>query len=245
MSFSRGKISVCMATYNGERFIKEQLDSILIQISSDDEVVISDDGSTDNTLRIIENFNDARIKVFHHRSENSLKPFEKVTANFENAMKYAQGYYLFLADQDDIWLPNKVKICIKALESYNLVLHDCKVGDENLQIIYNSYFEFNKSKKGIIANICKNSYLGCCMAFTKDVFLESFPIASLGVPHDIWVGLTAELNRKVIFLKEPLIIFRRHGKNISYSGEKSYNSFNYKISYRLKLISQFIKHIYR
>lgn len=106
-------ISVCMATYNGGRFIKEQIDSILPQLSQYDELIVSDDGSTDRTLEIIASYKDERIKVFHHqKTGNKYYPTLKVcysTNNFENALKQAKGDYIFLCDQDDIWEKNKVE----------------------------------------------------------------------------------------------------------------------------------------
>ena len=95
-------ISVCIATYNGERFIREQIDSILRQLSSDDEIIVSDDGSTDDTISIINSIDDKRIRIIEGPRKHSP------THNFECAMKEAKGYYIFLADQDDVWKPNKV-----------------------------------------------------------------------------------------------------------------------------------------
>ena len=112
-------ISVCMATYNGGKFIREQLESILSQLPSvDAEIVIADDGSTDNTLSVIASLNDLRIRVL---------PAEKhlgVIYNFERALQSAKGDIVFLADQDDIWIPGKVKKILEALKTSDLVLHD-------------------------------------------------------------------------------------------------------------------------
>lgn len=94
-------ISVCMATYNGEEYIKEQLESILCQLGEMDEIIISDDGSTDNTLNIIESYNDSRIKIHINTGKHGF------VYNFENALQKAKGEYIFLSDQDDIWLPEK------------------------------------------------------------------------------------------------------------------------------------------
>ena len=89
-------ISVCMATYNGEKYIEEQLKSILSQLGENDEVIVSDDSSTDNTLAIVESFNDVRIKIFPNNK------FHSPIFNFENALKQATGDYIFLSDQDDV-----------------------------------------------------------------------------------------------------------------------------------------------
>ena len=96
-------ISVCIATYNGEKYIKQQLLSILKQIKVNDEIIISDDHSTDKTFNIIKSFNDTRIKFFLN---NKGKGY---TRNFENALEKAHGDIIFLSDQDDIWIDNKVE----------------------------------------------------------------------------------------------------------------------------------------
>ena len=91
-------ISICITTYNGEKYIKEQLDSIICQINHDDEIIVSDDGSTDATLSIIAAYNDKRIKVFHHDSSSitTTFPLDKPTHNFEYAITKAQGDIIFL-----------------------------------------------------------------------------------------------------------------------------------------------------
>ncbi len=102
-------ISVAMATYNGEKYIKEQLESILLQLENQDEVIVSDDGSTDHTLKIIESLNDQRIKILKG-------PRNGVKQNFAHALSFCKGKYIFLSDQDDIWLENKVKHLLTCFE---------------------------------------------------------------------------------------------------------------------------------
>ena len=114
-------ISVCMATYNGEKYIREQIDSILAQLGDKDELIVSDDGSADATLSIVRSFSDPRIKIISNTGKHGTN------GNFENALKHAQGDYIFLSDQDDVWLPGKVNICLQALQTAHLVVHDCYV----------------------------------------------------------------------------------------------------------------------
>ena len=102
-------ISVCMATYNGEKYIRQQICSIISQIGEGDEVIISDDGSTDSTLDTIRSMADSRIRIVKGPCRRSP------TLNFENALSHAQGDYIFLADQDDVWLPGKVSACVQWL----------------------------------------------------------------------------------------------------------------------------------
>ncbi|HEY5589376.1 MAG TPA: glycosyltransferase, partial [Candidatus Paceibacterota bacterium] len=91
-------ISVCITTYNGEKHIQAQLDSILPQLCSTDEIIISDDGSTDRTIQIVEKYEDKRIKIYHHTKYNKFCkfPFSKITKNMENALIHAKGDYIFL-----------------------------------------------------------------------------------------------------------------------------------------------------
>lgn len=120
-------ISVCMATHNGEKYISEQIDSILVQLSKEDEIVISDDGSTDNTLSIIEAYQDHRLKVHRFQQpEKSSHPHLYVTKNFENAIRQAKGDFIFLSDQDDCWMKDKVLKCMEYLKDNILVVHDAE-----------------------------------------------------------------------------------------------------------------------
>ena len=127
-------ISVCIATYNGEKYIKEQLLSILPQLGKKDEVIISDDHSTDNTLDIVKGLNDNRIKIVMNNREKGY------TSNFENALSYAIGDYIFLSDQDDIWMSNKVDYCIAELKEYDLVVSDAILINSKGEKIDDSFF---------------------------------------------------------------------------------------------------------
>ena len=181
-------ISVCIATYNGGKYIKEQIDSILLQLGRKDEIIISDDSSTDDTLSIIKSYNDPRIKIFFNKSTHSP------IFNFENAIRNAKGSYIFLADQDDIWLPNKINNTVDLLKQYDLVVSDCKVVDQNLNVLEESFFYKRNSGTGFCKNLFKNTYLGCCMAFRKEILCYILPFPKRIAMHDIWIGLSVELN---------------------------------------------------
>lgn len=236
-------ISVCIPTFNGEKYIKDQIESILCQLNLDDEIIISDDKSDDNTIEIIESFKDKRIKIFINQNRNTNKyySFMFVTCNLENALSKAKGDFIYLADQDDVWFENKVSVTQKKLECYDLVLSDCQIIDENNKVLHESYFSINKSKIGVFTNIVNNSYLGCCMAFRKEVLKFSLPMSKYNVPHDIWFGLLAEIYMTVYYEPSKLIKYRRHGDNLSSSADVSSKSIYYKISYRCLLIMALIK----
>lgn len=223
------KISVCMATYNGEKYIKEQLESILFQLGENDEVIISDDGSTDGTFKIIDSFNDKRIKFVFNESERGY------TKNFENALVKCTGDVVFLADQDDVWVSNKVERCVKALKNKSFVVSDNKIVDESLSTIKESHFSEFSTEKGFIRNWALPRYVGACMAFRKEVLSKSlpFPPNSNLCAHDYWISLIAELYFNVEKVNEPLILYRRHGSNASSGGNKSKNKLIHKLKVRI------------
>lgn len=221
-------ISVCMATYNGEKYIKEQIDSVLCQLDLNDELIISDDGSTDNTLNILKKYNDDRIKIFNNENRKG------VVGNFENALNQAQGEYIFLSDQDDIWIEGKVEKCLLQLQNADLVLHNAKIIND-LTIIHSSFFEYRGSKPGYWKNLIKNSYIGCCIAFNSKVKAEVISFPEGIAMHDMYIGLKAERKFKITFIEEPLLLYRRHDNNASPTGEKSNLSRSYQLSYRFKM----------
>lgn len=204
-------ISVAMATYNGEKYIKEQVSSILVNLMKQDEIIISDDGSTDSTLKILDEFNDDRIKLING-------PRQGVIKNFENALKKCNGKYVFFADQDDIWVNNKVEDVLKVFEEEKCecVIHNAEVKNADLtKDLYDSYFDFRKINKGLIFNIIKPCYLGCCMAIKRDCLEYLLPFPDKIEMHDRWIGTMCEIYGKSFFYKEKLIKYRRHEKNVS------------------------------
>ena len=197
-------ISVCVTTYNGEKYILEQLRSILCQLGQEDEVVVSDDESTDKTLELVESLADPRIRVLHSKAHY-------FKWNFDNALRAARGNIIFLSDQDDKWLPGKVEQCVRALEEVDLVVHDSRVVDDNMQVLYPSFFRFYGSGPGLLKNALNNTYFGSCMAFRRSVLEAALPFPKTNeIGHDIWLGLVAEMTGRVLFLDEPLLLYRRH-----------------------------------
>lgn len=232
-------ISVCIATYNGEKYIKQQLDSILNQIDIDDEVIVSDDYSTDATVEIIKSFSDSRIVIFENTGKGLLQ-------NFENAISKSRGDYIFLSDQDDIWAENKVQICLEDFKKgYELILSDCKIFDsETKEIVEESFFKFNNSKKGIINNLIRNSYIGCCMAFSSRLKDKALPFPETIAMHDSWIGLLGEIYFKVKFNDNKLINYRKHSSNASFTavGESEYSILK-KLSFRFNTVFNLLQRI--
>lgn len=229
-------VSVCMATRNGASFLKEQIDSILPQLDRDDEIVISDDCSGDDTLTVIRTFQDSRIRLLESRSEKGI------TRNFEASLKASRGDLIFLADQDDVWLPGKVTRMKQALKNYDLVMSDCRLVNDALQVQQHSFYDLNRSGKGLIRNLIRNSYMGCCMAFTSRLKNRALPFPADIPMHDFWIGLIGELYYRVHFMSDALVLHRRHDSNASTSGASSPNSINEKIAQRYRIIKNLITH---
>jgi glycosyltransferase involved in cell wall biosynthesis len=231
-------VSVCMGTKNGATFIKEQLQSILPQLSRNDEVVISDDCSSDDTLAIVRSLEDPRIRILESTSERG------VTRNFEASLRTCRGEFIFLGDQDDVWLPNKIQLMKSVLKEYDLAICDCKLVDDSLRTQNDSFYDVNRSGPGLLRNIVKNSYMGCCMAFTRKLRDRALPIPDDVPIHDFWIGLVAELYFKVCFLPDVLVLHRRHGSNASTTGNSSRQSVNQKILNRYRMVKNLFIHKY-
>jgi len=233
------KISVCLATYNGEAYLSQQLTSILNQLGKEDEVIISDDSSSDNTLKIIKDTNDSRIKLFKDQK------FQSPIRNFENALSQSSGEIIFLADQDDIWESNKIEIILKSLKDCDIVVSDCFIIDSDDNIINKSFFEVNGSRPGLIKNIIKNSYLGCTLGFRRKVLKKAMPFPPQIPMHDWWLGLVGEVFYKTKFINQKLVRYRRHDHNASSTSGKSKNTLFIKLLFRIKLIWEILKLCWR
>lgn len=230
----REKVSVAMATYNGEKYIEEQIKTILVNLEEDDEIIISDDGSKDNTLNIIASFKDSRIVVVQG-------PKAGVKKNFENAIRHCSGKYIFLCDQDDIWMDKKVETVLEQFESeqVSVVVHNCTLINDNGGKLLDSYFEYRKSGPGRFKNYMKNSYMGCCMAFKASLKEKILPIPNDIEMHDQWIGIIAEKYGKSVFIDDKLIHYRRHEDNES----DCFNHYGFSrmLRNRLKLLKVFTK----
>jgi len=200
-----------MAVHNGERFLSEQLSSILTELGPDDEVIVVDDLSTDSSVAIVTSFGDRRIRLLCN--ELNVGPVR----SFERALAEARGDVLFLADQDDVWLPGKVGTLVDVLVSSGAlaVVSDAIVIDQYGERLFDSFFALRGSGPGYLRNLRKNGYLGCAMAVdarTKEFVL---PIPRAVAMHDEWIGLMCDLVGHVAFVREPLIAYRRHHANVS------------------------------
>lgn len=204
-------VSVALAAYEGERYIEEQLRSILPQLSEGDEIIVSDDKPGGMTEKIVRRLAEEDPRVIYVQG-----PGKDVAANFVNAIRHCKGDKIFLCDQDDVWLPDKVQRVTEAFDAgATLVLHNAYVTDENLNITEPSFFALRGSKPGLIRNLAKNSYMGCCMAFDRSLLGKIMPMPKAVPMHDQWIGLIGEIYGKPAFLDVPLLYYRRHEGNVT------------------------------
>ncbi len=223
------KISVALAAYKGEQYIAGQLESILPQLGKNDEIIISDDYPEGLTRGIVLQYanQDKRVKYIEGEGKGVVK-------NFENALNACSGDIIFLCDQDDVWMSDKVSsVTAEIAKGADLVLHDAAVTDGSLNITTPSFFSIHGSNADFKHNLIRNTFVGCCMAFTRRVMLDVLPFPE-GLPmHDWWIALAAiKKGYKVALLEKPLIKWRRHGNNVT--GGKT--SAMQKIKWRVKMI---------
>lgn len=225
--------SIVLAAYQGEQYIQEQIDSIVLQMSKQDELIISIDPSADQTLSICQviqqEYPSLDIKILEGPKQGLLK-------NFENGLKQASKEIILLCDQDDQWMDNKLEVIKERFqndESLMAIVHDAIVCDANLNSIEPSFFAFHKSQEGYVNNLVRNSFIGCCMALKKEVIEIALPFMQPLPMHDQYLGLIAYKLGKVEFVKQQLVRYRRHGNNAS---SLQHASIGQQIKWRMQMI---------
>ena len=207
----RPKVSVALATYNGARYIREQLESFARQTVLPDEVVVGDDASSDETIAVIEEF--ARQAPFEVRVQRNPENYG-YTRNFCETIQRCTGDIIFLSDQDDLWFPEKVARCVEALGQPGalLVTHDARLADGALNPSEHTLFS---QLRAVGSNDPDALNYGCCIAFKK--YLAEFVSPPPYHFHDVWLAVVAMQMGGRVSIAEPLILYRRHGSNASSS----------------------------
>ena len=219
---STDKIAILMATYNGEKYICQQIDSILSQTCKDWELYIHDDGSADNTIAAVESYVEKypnKIHLIDGKSTGGAK------YNFFYLFGQVEAPYYMTCDQDDVWLDKKIELTYdKMLAIENkadvpcLVYTELRVVDSELNTIADTmskYQSLDCHKRTINQFILQNSVTGCTMMVNRALRDKMLRITDIDntIMHDWWAALVAAQFGKTAFIDEPTILYRQHGDN--------------------------------
>ncbi|NLH38783.1 MAG: glycosyltransferase family 2 protein [Elusimicrobia bacterium] len=230
------EVEILMATYNGERYISEQLDSILNQTYNNWHLTVRDDGSSDDTVNILKKYlliHPEKISIIETNNKN-LGPCD----NFALLLEKSKADYIMFSDQDDVWLRNKIEISIKKMLEIEatypnkpIVVHtDLIVADSKLNTISESMLRYHRLYSKIscpLELLLMNNITGCTMCINKKAREISIPIPKNAFMHDLWIGVkTMQKGGKICFIDLPLVKYRQHTSN--YAGvEKAETSVYY------------------
>ena len=218
-------IECVLCTYNGAEYIREQLESISHQTCRPDRLIVCDDDSQDSTVEIVADWSRTagfQVDIFIN------EPGLGAVGNFEKALFLTTGDYIFFADQDDVWLPEKIELAMKlmkdmeseyGLEMPCLVHTDLMVVDKQLQVIHRSFLE-NQGLQHIYNEesllpclMAQNFVTGCTMLINRALKEKALPFPRDIIMHDYWLALAAAMCGKIGFINVPTILYRQHGRN--------------------------------
>ncbi len=239
-------ISIVLCTYNGERFLQKQIDSLLQQTWKNFEIIIADDDSKDNTKAILEQYQqDQRFKIsFHSSNIGAIR-------NFEFATRQAKGDYLAFCDQDDIWIPEKLEILYHSIGNALLVYSNSLLIDENGQSLQKKLSDLRRmgnveDTKGFIFS---NVVWGHTMMIHQSLIEMVLPIPAK-IPHDIWFAVKATIHSGIKYVDQPLTLYRQHAhtvtttvaqKTVTRKHEQRFRDFEYALNWMQMIQTQEIK----
>lgn len=218
---------ILMSTYNGERYLPEQLDSIINQTEQDWHLYVRDDGSSDNTLQVLADYaaKDARITITDNGGQNLgvIRSFESLLQQWGN------DEYIMFCDQDDVWLPNKAALTLEHMKAQEaqagkdipIVVHtDLLVVDEDMQEMAPSFWRYSNIVPEILNHnvhylgIC-NSITGCAMMMNQAARKVVLPFAKQAFMHDQWIGISVLQHHGILHaVYEPTMKYRQHHSNV-------------------------------
>lgn len=234
-------ISILLSTYNGEKYLKAQLDSLCLQSYTNFTIIARDDGSTDKTVEILKSYN---VKIL---------PFTKnlgAKGSFAELLSYAvtntDAKYFMFCDQDDIWQLNKIEKTLSKMQEMEeiylqmpvLVHSDLIVVDQNLQILSPSlwnYQNIDPTKDTLNRLLLHNVVTGCTMMINRSLAIYVNTMPKETIMHDWWMAMVASSFGQITYLDEPLILYRQHDKNDT--GAKKYNLYNIMRIFLAKIFS--------
>lgn len=217
---TRPRISVCMAAYNGARHIREQIDSILPELGPNDEVIVVNDCSTDDTAAVVAAIPDSRIRLIDAERNRGY------VATFERALGEARGEFVFLSDQDDVWLPGRVEQMISALDGKSMVVSNCRHFDgplgsfHEIRLRAKDSTHYLRNLLGIVVGY--RLHWGCAMAVRRNLLTQALPFPHyMNESHDQWLATVGNINRSIVYMEEDTILHRLHGENLTPHGIRS------------------------
>lgn len=238
------KVTILMATYNGIKYISEQLNSIKNQTLSNWELIVRDDGSKDGTKEYMEGQSqlDKRITILEDKFGPTGSPQKNFARLLDHVAKSSTANYIFFTDQDDVWLPNKLENFLNVAQNVKspcLVHSDLTVVDSTLNVINPSFFSQmglpRNSSKGILYYAFQNNVTGCACMFSSSLLKSATPVPERVLMHDWWLAMVTSINGTIEFYPESTVCYRQHDKN-------SVGAFNFKnITSTFKIISKIIK----
>jgi glycosyltransferase involved in cell wall biosynthesis len=221
-------LAVVLSSYNGEKYIKEQLVSLQNQSYTSFDLFIRDDASRDNTLKIIEEFKDSSsLHVNLLKADKNIGALRSFEVLLKMVLEYPQYETIMLCDQDDIWLEDKIKLSLDAFINFEnsvkkdiplLLYTDLFVVDENLTTLSSSfwkYFNLNPSNNSLNSLIVQCNVTGCTMIFNKTLASLALPFSDATVMHDHWLGLVATSMGEISYIDKSTIKYRQHSTNVS------------------------------
>ncbi len=230
-------IDILMATYNGERFLRPQLDSILQQSNQDWRLMIRDDCSIDRTVEVIKEYQLLRPEQI--RLIQAEQPSGSAQNNFFQLLQYSSAEYVMFADQDDVWLPQKIQLTLDKMqqmvqqygaETPLLVHTDLAVVDSFLRILNPSLFQMHNmdAARNKLNNILvQNIVTGCTMMVNRSLLDLVTEIPKHAVMHDMWLALVAAAFGEIGFVDRATMLYRQHGNNVK--GARNMKSISYTI----------------
>jgi glycosyltransferase involved in cell wall biosynthesis len=199
-------VSIAMTTYNGEKYLQEQMESIINQTYKNWEIIICDDNSNDKTISILKEYAsaDSRIKIFENEVNIGFK------RNFEKALKICGGNYIALADQDDIWEKEKIEILVNKIGNHDLIHSACSLIDEDSNEISPEWIKKDRFKYSFSTFVFGNTVTGCTVLFKRDLLKNFFPVPSGEKYHDWWLALLASKQNGIFYIRRKLVRYRQH-----------------------------------
>lgn len=223
--FQPNKVDILLATCDGEKFLEEQIESLLTQTYHDTRIIIRDDASLDRTPEIIQRYKAYNPEKFVILSSSQTRERVGVKVNFSKLMEFSSAPYIMFSDQDDVWMPNKIEKTLSVMQAMELqygdhpfLVHtDLVVVNEHLKILNRSFWKYShlQPNSGNVLNrlLNQNVVTGCTMMINRLMIELAKPVPEEAFMHDWWMALVAASFGKIGVIDEPTLYYRQHGNN--------------------------------